>query len=295
VRVNVLDAMIVGGCVAAAPCAARAQTPSPSTVANAVELQSAGDRLAAARAEAQAREQRYHIGVLERVLENAVEHGVTVTRDRLQAIAQMPADLLVSDNAHARGFRLEGYGVFFDVSVPSFETTLWTMRTLDQNDLGLDSAIRELKELVKGNTNAEQALKRVELQVSPVSLTRPAADRNAAPGARNATGATASAPEPQVARPVVDPILSDPNEAYRGEVIQALKDAMLDHSSSLGIGPNEWLTIAARGNDDRPRLAAADGGSSTRVIRLRGSDLTAYLARQITKEEALERIEIRIY
>ena len=28
---------------------------------------------------------------------------------------QMPADLLVSDNAHARGFRLEGYGVFFDV------------------------------------------------------------------------------------------------------------------------------------------------------------------------------------
>jgi hypothetical protein len=75
----------------------------------------------------------------------------------------------------------------------------------------------------------------------------------------------------------------------------ALKDAMLDHSGSLGIGANEWLTIAARGNDDRPRLAPADGNSRTRIIRLRGSDLAAYLARQITKEEAKEKIEVKVY
>ena len=30
-------------------------------------------------------------------------------------------------------------------------------------------------------------------------------------------------------------------------------------------------------------------------MRLRGSDLAAYLARQITKDEALERIEVRVY
>src|SRR5256885_13882331 len=90
-----------------------------------------------------AAEQRYQIGQMERVLEGAVEHGVTITRDRLQALAQVPADMLVSDNAHARGFRLDGYGVFFDVVVPSFETTLtWSLRTLHQNDLGLDSALR---------------------------------------------------------------------------------------------------------------------------------------------------------
>ena len=96
------------------------------------------DQRALARAAA---EQRYQIGQMERVLEGAVEHGLSVTRDRVQALAQTPADLLVSDNAHARGFRLEGYGVFFDVIVPSFETTwTWSLRTLDQNDLGLDSA-----------------------------------------------------------------------------------------------------------------------------------------------------------
>ena len=106
-------------------------------------------------------EQRYQIGQMERVLEGAVEHGLANTRDRLQALAQMPADMLVSDNAHARGFRLEGYGVFFDVVVPSFESTLsWSLRTLDQNDLGLDSALRTLQTFIKtsGDPNVEQAL-----------------------------------------------------------------------------------------------------------------------------------------
>ena len=269
--------VIVGGCLAAAaPAAAQS---------------------ASARQDAEANRQRYEVAVLERVIEGAVEHGVAVTRDRLQAIAQMPTELMLSDNAHAHGFRLDGYGVFFDVSVPSFETTLWTMRMLDQNDLGVDSAIRELQQVVKGNTDAEQALRRLQLQV-PVAL-RPAGQRSqlAQAGARNATGsaATVAGSADPSDPPIVDPILKDPDEAYRTEVISALKDAMLAHSSSLGIGPNEWLTIAARGNDDRPRLAPADGGSRTRIMRLRGSDLAAYLARQITRDEALERIEVRVY
>src|SRR5436309_3044707 len=87
------------------------------------------------------RQSRYQIGVMERVLEGAVEHGVTITRDRLQAV--MPTEMqFISENARARGFRLEGYGVFFDVMVPSFAfegTMPWVFRTLDQNDLGLDS------------------------------------------------------------------------------------------------------------------------------------------------------------
>jgi hypothetical protein len=241
-----------------------------------------------------AAEQRYQIGQMERVLEGAVEHGLTNTRDRVQALAQVPADLLISDNAHARGFRLEGYGVFFDVVVPQFETTLtWSLRTLDQNDLGLDSAIRTLQAHVKGegNPDLEQALKRIELQVNPGVLARSTVPVES--GARNATGSSAAIADGQQADK--DPILSDPNEAYRTEVLQALKDAMLAHSSSLGIGPNEWLTIAAKGNDDRPRLAPADTGSGTRMIRLRGSDLSEFLAGRITREEALKRIEVRVF
>jgi len=247
----------------------------------------------AARGEAEQRQSRYQIGQLERVLEGAVEHGLSMVRERLQAVVQMPADLLVSDNAHARGFRLEGYGVFFDVSVPSFDASMtWSLRTLDQNDLGFDSALKALQNFVKnsGDANLEQALKRVELQVNPTILTRSSAPPQ--PGARTVTAAAASTPADI---PPTDPILVDPDEAYRTEVVQALKDAMLDHAGSLGIGPTEWLTIAAKGNVDRPRLAPADTDSRTRIIRLRGSDLAAYLARQITREEALERIEVKVF
>src|SRR5947208_16720662 len=84
------------------------------------------------------RESRYQIAQMERVLEGAVEHGATITRDRLRAVLP-PGDTLMSgENARARGFRLEGYGVFFDVLVPPFETdtTLsWRLRTLDRTSL----------------------------------------------------------------------------------------------------------------------------------------------------------------
>ena len=240
-----------------------------------------------------AAEQRYQIGQMERVLEGAVEHGLTNTRDRLQALAQVPADTLVSDNAHARGFRLEGYGVFFDVVVPTFESTLtWSLRTLDQNDLGLDSALRTLQSHIKtaGDPNLEQALKRLELQVNPAVLARTSLPDVV--GARNATGSAASVDDKAPA--AADPILADPNEAYRNEVMEALKDAMLAHSSALNIGLNEWLAIAAKGNDDRPRLAPADT-ANTRIIRLKGSDLADFLAGKISREEALQRIEVRVF
>jgi hypothetical protein len=249
-----------------------------------------------ARAEADARQSRYQIGQMERLLEGAVEHGVTVIRDRFQQLTQTPADLLVTDNAHARGFRLDGYGVFFDVTAPSFETSalVWSLRTLDQNDLGVDNAIKTLQDRVKGDPASEIALKRLEIQVGPATLARIASPSVA--GTRTATGSVSATSVDSVAPAAsADPILNDPNEAYRSEVIQALKDAMLDHSTGLGISASEWLTIAVRGNDDRPRLAPADSDSRTRIIRLRGADLAAYVTRQITKEEALRRIEVRVF
>jgi hypothetical protein len=237
---------------------------------------------------------RYEIAQMERVLEGAVEHGVANIRDRLQAVG--PTELLISDNARARGFRLDGYGVFFDVVVPSLDTTvLWSIRTLDQNLLGLQSALKELETHVKqsGDVNLEQALRRIELQVDPLLVARSATPATpVASGARNLTGSVAAATAD--VQPT-DPIFANPNEVYRAEVTRALMEALLDHSSSLGIEPAEWLTIAARRNDERPRLAPADTDARTFFIRLKGSDLAAFLARQISRDEALKRIEVRVF
>ena len=264
--------------------------------------------VATARADAQLKQQRYQIGQMERVLEGAVEHGATMMRDRLQAVVPpAQAQLLIQENAHARGFRLEGYGVFFDVIVPSLDGSLtWSLRTLDQNDLGLQSALSVLRTRINpSDIDMQQALKRIELQVGPaampVGLTLPVAGQS---DARNVSGSAAGVadqpgPAPAQAGPAPavqpDPILDDPNEAYRTEVIQALIDAMLDHSSPLGIGPTEWVTIAARRNEERPRLAPADSGAQSVVIRASGADLAAFRAGQISREEAIKRLDRRVF
>jgi hypothetical protein len=234
---------------------------------------------------------RYQIATMERVLENAVEHGASRWRDRLQSV--MPSQALLLDAARARGYRLEGYGVFFDVEVPSlsFETTLFSaMRTLDRNGLALQAALKQMREHVKAANDAglEQALKRIELQVAPiVSVTT--ADASAL---RASSGTAGTDADP--ASDVPDGILSNPDEAYRTEVRQAVIDAMLDHSASLGIGADEWLTIGARRNDVRPRLGL-ESNAQTFIIRVRGADLHAFRAGQLSREDAIRRVEVRVF
>jgi len=270
-----------------------------ATVAAAVPLsaQTAGS----ARAAAEQRQARYQVGAMERVLEAAVEHGATVIRDRVQALA--PTEMILLDAARVRGFRLEGYGVFFDVTVPSFEwSTLWSLRTLDQNNLGLESALGKIKAYVEHSSDADvqQAFKRIELQVAPVAVAQSRLAPSTAGAARNAVGSAATVNDQAAGRSGGAPrpddnILSDPNEAYRSEVMQALQDAMLDHGAPLRIGPDEWLTIAARGDEERTRLAPADTNKQTIVVRLRGADLSAFLSGQLTREEALKRIELKVF
>jgi hypothetical protein len=256
------------------------------------------------------RQNRYQVGVMERVLEGAVEHGATMIRDRLQAIA--PTEMLMLDTAHVRGFRLDGYGVFFDAVVPSFEgTLLWSLRALDQNNLGLESALNKLKAHIAqaGDADLQQAFRRLELQVAPMTaVARLAA--GTATGARKLTGSAATVidspaqaggdtPEPQAKRgaepSASDPILNDPDDAYRTEVMRAIEDAMLDYSGALSIGDDEWLTIAARRNDERARLGQGDSDARTFLLRVRGADLNAFHARQISRDDALKRIALRVF
>ena len=250
------------------------------------------------------RTQRYQIGVMERILEEAVEHGATLTRDRLRALLP-PADMLLAENARVRGFRLDGYGVFFDVVVPNLEGTLaWSFRTLDQNALGLENAINALRGFIEktSDANLEQALKRIELQVAsmPGSLAPagavgaqalPAATPSSAPRS-GAAATTAAADRPD---PAADPILSDPDEAYRSEIQRALMDAMLEHSRGLSLAAEDWLVVAARRDDDRPRLAPVDTDARTVQIRVRGADLAAFLGGRISREDARKRMEVRVF
>jgi len=271
VRIRPIVNVIALGAIAATP--ALAQTPAAS--------------------DQQRRELRYQISQFERSLEGAVEHGANIARERVQAA--LPTQMLISENAHVRGFRLEGYGVFFDVEVPGLEgSLLWGLRMLDQNDLGLQSALNDLKNFVtskaSGDAKLEQALRRVELQIAPASITT----APVVPGARFQSGTPAStaADDQRATIRGADLVVSDPNDAFHVEIKHQIMKAMLDYSSPLDVRPDEWLTIAARRHDERPAIAPADTDARTVVIRVRGGDLTAFRSGQLSREEALKKMDV---
>jgi hypothetical protein len=243
---------------------------------------------------------RYPVTQMERVLGGAAEYGAKIAQERLRSM--IPADMLLSASVRVRGFRLDPYGYFFDVEMPPLEGTLpWVLQTLDQNNLGLDSAMRVLNTLVEsaGSSDARQALQRVQLQISPLGVSplslNAAAQAMQNPAARTTGSAAALSLNAPPITPAVDPPVTNPQEAFRSEVKKALKDAMLEHSAALSLGDGEWLTVAARGNEDRPRLAPGDYESPIVHLSVKGSDLTAFQAKQITREEALGRIIEKVF
>jgi hypothetical protein len=61
------------------------------------------------------------------------------------------------------------------------------------------------------------------------------------------------------------------------------------------VNDDEWLTIGARGVSDRPLGSPASNDGPTIQIRVRGADLAAYRARQISRDEVMKRIERRVF
>ncbi len=112
-------------------------------------------------------------------------------------------------------------------------------------------------------------------------------------GARVLTGSAATT-SPRAAA-AADPSLDDPEEAYRAEVKNVLMDAMLDYSRGLSLETGDWLHIAARRHSDDPRLAPTDTDARTVMIRVRGADLTQFLAGQISREDARKRMDVKVF
>ena len=242
---------------------------------------------------------RQKISMMESVLESAVANGADSLMRQVRAV--MPPDALMMTGApSARGFRLEGYGVFFDVEVPAFRRTMaWTLRQMvDENGLGAATAVNQLKAYIasvqdpRTRASLDRALRRLELQVGPVGpVPSDAAARPQTVGAATVTAQTTTAP----ASPTVDlAVIEDPNAAYTREVSSAIVDAMIENSGPLPIAENEWLTVAARDNVRPDRLVPGDTSNiSSIVFRIRGTDLAAFRAGRVTLDETRKHVEIK--
>lgn len=229
-----------------------------------IPLMTSGTRLFAQTAVAPGAEQiRRHeqINMFEGTLERAVTNAARRVAKDVQA-HNSNADFMTTD-AHAKGFILDGYGVFVYVEIPSLDLNL-TVNLLDQMDQ------RAIQKPEPDHTKPE---------ASPVSENRP--DMKADPA-------------PVIPRTYRDALKSvqDTGDKYRSEVELQLTDAMLDFSKNLELKPDEWLSVAARGSDG----ALTPGQilqQKTVVLRVKGSDLADYFAGRLTKEEARAKVEVR--
>ena len=243
-------------------------------------------------------DRRDDIRTLETVLTLAVKSGAD--KLALQMRARDPGSLFLIDTGRTRGFDLQGYGVFFDVDVPMMkQSVIWSAQQLTQQDTraqlqnyiqtqpagpARDFAMRELRRLEQ---SMQQGLRQgfaAPTQVAGVPQ----------PGTVRATeidAATPTAVSSLPATPAVDP--RDPNELYTEAVKTSLIDAMLKFSLGLKLGADEWLTVAAR--DAQGAGPGQPDDASTIVIRIKGSDLTAFHANKLTRDEVLKRVEVKEY
>jgi hypothetical protein len=86
----------------------------------------------------------------------------------------------------------------------------------------------------------------------------------------------------------------DPNRAYTEAVTRALVDAMIDYSTPMILGPDQWLTVAARDDEGRDSMAPQDPLDEvvTMIYRIKGSDLQAYRTGKIDRDEVRKRVQI---
>lgn len=247
---------------------------------------------------------RFQIAAMESVLEHAVQAGARRLSQQVQTIS--PDALFIAGAARARGFQLEGYGVFFDVDVPALRRSVaWSFRQLGRTDGGIEAAMTALRRNLgqvsdqAARREMEEAIQRLARLVGPIVLPPgamgPSGQTAAAPGGAQTVAATAGVP-PQL--PALSPqqaaIIDDPGLAYTNEVKAALVDAMLDYGTPIPIGETEWLTVAAR--DDNSRLGGGDPYDvSTIVLRIRGADLAAFRAGTLSRADARAKVEMREY
>jgi hypothetical protein len=230
-----------------------------------------------ATARAATRQRRDEIGVMEGVLAAAVRLGATQIARELQASAPGPAILI--GQPRARGFILEGYGVFFNVEIPTLQkSVVWSIQQLQRDQVLTGQALDVLRSTAASLPDAnarrqyQAAVKLIEQQVGPVPP-RPA------PGVAAAADVL---PEP----------VDDPDTQYTKAIVNSCLDAMIEHSKPMQLGADEWLTIALSGVESTlPSNELFE--STTFVLRVRGSDLADYLAGRLTREQVRGKVDVR--
>ena len=256
---------------------------------------------------------RDDIRTMEMLLTNALQKGAQDLA-RLLRVSE-PNSAFITATGRARGFVLEGYGLFFDVDVPNMKySVVWSAQMLQlaqdrdrwQQALASGRLDEQQRRIAVGQLRQTDKLM-AAAQGGAVLIPNPNANTTQVPPPGGVSAAVdvsessrlaqvpvlPAAQGSQVVLPEVvpQPDVRDPNELYTESVKNALIDAMLRLTGFLKIADNEWLTVAAS-DSTTPQVGQLDDTSRI-VLRVKGSDLAAFHAGKLTKEEVMKRVEVR--
>jgi hypothetical protein len=225
-----------------------------------------------------AQDRRKHIRYMEGVLVQAVRIGAEQFGKDLEKFEPTGVTALMG-TPRARGFLLDGHGIFFDVEVPDInQSFVWSVMTT-QRDRQAGDALESLREAFRTMpesatlNQARDALRHLANTVGPIRPT------------------TAPGLPPQGTVTALSTPLTDPRKEYQDAVVSALVDAMLGYSMRLSLGSEEWLTVAARGNDAPLGPQQGVGDTVTITVRVKGSDLAIYHGDAARREEIREKVK----
>lgn len=251
---------------------------------------------------------RQDIKSMEVLLTQALQKGALDLARELKVNA--PNSAFVTGTGRARGFILEGHGIFFDVDVPGMrQSVIWSAQMLEleqqrQNirrflaNSSPDDPRRKIAEANLRFIDRQMGTAPGEIIIANPSTTNPSTNTQMVPQDRVvATVAVGEGTLPAVGTPAPPPPapmpqLRNPDELYTESVKNALIDAMLRYSGFLKVGDTEWLTVAAS-DSDGPQAPGQVGEATRILISIRGIDLTAFQSGKLTREEVLKKVEVR--
>jgi hypothetical protein len=233
-------------------------------------------------------ELRKEISFMEGILERAVVEGIRGAQAEMPELMSGP--WMMASPPRARGFKVDGYGVFFDVEVPGLPASItWSLEVVNRtNDAAIARELDRLRLLI-GTVSDPKVQAQLATAVNDLQQHVPGAAALSDPSMRMVNGKV------QSAAPMRTPPPPSPNEVYTRQVKNALVAVMLQQGVNVEIGPDDWFTVAACDSQGSARINPGEPELMTLYLSIKGKDLAALKARQITAEEAAKRIIERNY
>ena len=228
---------------------------------------------------------RDQIQLMEGVLSRAVRLGAEQVNRRMQSID--PTISVITGQARARGFVLEGYGVFFDVEVPPMSASaVWSMMTV-QRDVQVAASLDSLRRAISRCRRVRSCRRRSRRSSASRARSAPCSAAARSAGERRRAG------QHRGGRQYAAGHGRSQSAVHRGR--EECADRRDARSQPVDGSRRRTSGSRSRAAERGPLAQNQLYDVSTIVLRVKGSDLAAYAADRTKRGDVRHKVEVRVF